>query len=92
MGARSFHHPLWAVALATAALLLIPLVAMQFSAEVSWSVGDFVVAAALLFTAGTAMVFGVRRTSSWAYRWGIVAAIAVVLSVVWAELAVGLFR
>ncbi len=36
----------------TGALLLIPLIAMQITNEVSWKVGDFIVAAALLVSFG----------------------------------------
>ena len=37
------------VAMATIALLLIPLVAMQFTREVDWTAGDFLVMGVLLF-------------------------------------------
>lgn len=37
------------VALVTGLLLLVPLVAMQFTDEVRWNLADFVVAGALLF-------------------------------------------
>jgi len=39
------------VALATAGLLLIPLLAMQYTDEVAWGPGDIVIAGALLFGA-----------------------------------------
>ena len=40
------------VALVTALLLLIPLLAMRFTDEVAWSPTDFAVAGALLFGTG----------------------------------------
>ena len=75
----------------TGVLLLAPLVAMQFTDEVSWGPGDFLVAGLLLFGAGTTMVLGVRQMKTTGGRVAVVACIAAGLVVVWAELAVGLF-
>jgi len=51
------------VALATVLLLLIPAVAMQFTSEVSWGPGDFLVAGTLLFGAGALIVLGLKHVS-----------------------------
>jgi hypothetical protein len=76
----------------TAMLLLVPLVAMQFTGEVNWAPGDFVAAGLLLFGAGMAYVLAARRTRT-ARQKVVVGALALaVLAVVWAELAVGLFH
>ena len=80
------------VALGTAILLLVPLAAMQFTAEVQWGWGDFVMAGVLLFAAGTAVVLVMRKIARPLPRAAAVAAIALVFALVWAELAVGLFR
>jgi hypothetical protein len=80
------------VAIITAMLLVIPLVAMQFSTAVSWTVRDFVAAAALLFSAGSSMVIVFRRVSSRFYRRLFIALIALALAVIWVELAVGIFH
>jgi hypothetical protein len=40
------------VALVTAFILMLPLLAMQFTDEVVWDLTDFAVAGALLFSAG----------------------------------------
>jgi hypothetical protein len=56
------------VALVTTAVLLVPLVAMQFTEEVNWSLFDFAFAAALLGGAGFLVGLAVRRPSSIAYR------------------------
>lgn len=80
------------VALATAGLLLIPLVAMQFTREVSWGPGDFLAAGALLFGGGAAIVLAMRWFQGRLQRGAAVAAIVLVVAIVWAELAVGVFR
>ncbi|WP_230679186.1 hypothetical protein [Hymenobacter properus] len=78
------------LALVVALLLLIPLVAMQFSTEVNWSVFDFVVAGGLLFGAGLTFVLIARKWNNTAYRLGVGVAVAAGLLLVWANLAVGL--
>ena len=45
---KAAYRPAVRVALATALILLVPLVAMQFTDEVDWALADFVVAGALL--------------------------------------------
>jgi len=91
MPSTTLHKPLFGVAIATALLLLIPAVAMQFTAEVTWGPGDFVVAAVLLFGAGATIVLGLRQVSRPSHRVALVLAVAFGLALVWAELAVGLF-
>ena len=91
MTAATLRKPLLGVALATALLLLLPALAMQFTSEVSWGPGDFVVAGFLLFGAGTLAVLGFRHVSGSGRRAALVLGIAFGLALVWAELAVGLF-
>jgi hypothetical protein len=79
-----------AIAVATVCILAIPLVAMQFTEEVAWSPGDFVVAGALLFGTGVAIEIGVRRMESIAYRAGVGAVLVSALLLVWVNLAVGI--
>ncbi len=50
MSAVTIPKALLRVALGTAVLLLVPAVAMQFTEEVAWGLGDFVAAAVLLFS------------------------------------------
>lgn len=78
------------VALATGLLLLIPLTAKLFIAEMAWSVGDFVAAGILLFGAGLTFVLIARMSDSTAYRLAVGVAVAAGLLLVWANLAVGL--
>jgi hypothetical protein len=91
MSHAPLHKPLLGIALATALLLLIPAVAMQFTKEVSWGPGDFVVAAVLLFGAGLVTVLGLRHVRGVAGGAALVLGVACALALVWAELAVGLF-
>jgi hypothetical protein len=80
------------VALGTALLLLVPALAMQFTDEVSWGPGDFLLAAVLIFGAGTGTVVARRRIARRGTRIAVVAAMVLGFALVWAELAVGLFH
>ena len=80
---------LW-IAIATAAILLIPLVALQFTAQVSWDMADFIVMGALLF--GMASLFVVAaRTTARRHRKLIGVIFVAAFLYIWAELAVGIF-
>lgn len=79
------------VAAVTACILLIPLVAMQFTSEVVWTLGDFVVAGALLFGTGAMYVFAASRARTPRQRHMIGFVLGGLLLLVWAELAVGIF-
>lgn len=78
------------IVLIALSLLLIPLIAMQFTSEVNWELGDFVIAAVLLLGTGLLIELALRKTPI-KYRFPIVAVILLVLLLVWAELAVGIF-
>ena len=80
---------LW-VALITGLLLLIPLIAMQFTAEVNWNIMDFIIMGLLLFCMGSLFVIVSRRTQQ-NYRLAIGTLFVSVLLYIWAELAVGVF-
>jgi peptidoglycan/LPS O-acetylase OafA/YrhL len=78
------------VGLGTAGILLIPFVAMQFTREVNWTAGDFLVAAVLL--AGTGMLFELARAKLRSRQSRLIAGAVIGLCFlfVWAELAVGI--
>jgi hypothetical protein len=78
------------LALATAFLLLIPLVAMQFTNEVAWTGSDFVFAGVMLFGAGLTFMLIARKWNSTTYRIAVGVAVAAGLLLVWANAAVGL--
>lgn len=75
----------------TAMLLLIPLVAMQFTQEVNWSLFDFVAASILLLGAGFACEMILRRVKGFGYRLAAIGLALLVLIAIWVELAVGIF-
>lgn len=72
-------------------LLLIPLIAMQFTDEVNWGPFDFVVGGVLLLSAGLIIDLVLRKIKKTNYRIAMIAAILVLLLLIWAELAVGVF-
>lgn len=86
---KTLVQKLVALAVGIGLLLLVPLVAMQFSDEVVWTLTDFVTAAALLF--GTGLAHLLLTLSAPRRRLPVAVALLVVLGLVWAELAVGVF-
>jgi hypothetical protein len=76
----------------TAAILLVPAVAMQFTREVNWGPMDFVVGGSLLAGTGLAYELGVKRIAAHGWRKAGGLALAAALLLVWAELAVGIFH
>jgi hypothetical protein len=79
------------IVLTVAFLLLIPFIAMQFTNEVKWDLPDFVIAGVLLLGTGLMCELVMRKVKKMKYRVAICIALLIVLLLVWAELAVGLF-
>lgn len=73
-----------------ALLLLVPLVAMQFTDEVAWDLADFVFAGVMLGAAGLAYELAARKTGNAAYRAAAGVAIAAVFFLIWVNAAVGI--
>lgn len=77
--------------LATALILMVPLIAMQFTDEVNWGLFDFVIIGTLLLSTGLAYEVLARKMETAKHR----AALAIILTatvlLIWAELAVGIF-
>lgn len=78
------------IALVTAFVLLLPLLAMQFTDEVVWDLADFAVAGVLLFGAGLMYELVARKAGNIAYRAAVSVAVAAALLLVWMNLAVGI--
>jgi hypothetical protein len=74
-----WHRSVVRVALATACVLLVPLVAMQITDEVNWTLADFVLAGALLGGTGLLLELSARKPGNVGYR---VAAIAIGLAAI----------
>lgn len=79
------------VMLVTAGVLLIPLLGMQFSGEVNWTLSDFVIAGALVAFTGSLYVLAARLVQQTRYRIMIGAVLAILFMLTWVELAVGIF-
>ncbi len=75
---------------AVTALLSVPLIAMQFTDEVAWGIGDFVFAAALLLGVGWAYELAARTSMNVAYRVAVGVALAAAVLLTWINLAVGI--
>jgi len=72
-------------------LLSIPLIAMQFTEEVKWNIFDFIVAGILLLGTGLICQVVYRTVRSTKNRFLLCGIVLVILFLVWAELAVGIF-
>lgn len=79
------------IVLVIVTLLLIPLLAMQFTNEVNWTVSDFLVAGVLLLGTGLLAELVIRKVKNIRYRVVIVLGLLMVLLLIWADLAVGIF-
>ena len=83
--ARNAYRPVVGVALATAFILLLPLLA-----GASWSLADFVIAGALIFGTGLTYVLVARKAGNIAYRAAVGVALAAALLLFWVNGAVGI--
>ena len=76
-------------ALGTALILMLPLVAMQVSGDVVWTVFDFAAAAILLGGAGFVLQLAMARGQNRPYRAAAALAVATTFMLIWAIGAVG---
>ena len=72
-------------------LLCIPLIAMQFTNEVVWTLSDFIIAGILLLGTGIVIEVVARNVKDKRTRIGMIIGTLIVLFLVWAEMAVGIF-
>jgi hypothetical protein len=84
---RRWRTAAWGTA---ALLLLLPLLAMQVTDEVAWTVTDFAVFGAMLIAAGGTYDLAARMTGNTAYRAAVGVALAAAIILVWMNLAVGI--
>ena len=72
-------------------LLLVPLIAMQFTSEVDWGPFDFIVMGVLLYGTGLSCELVLRKIKKTTHRIIVCGVILFALFLIWAELAVGVF-
>lgn len=75
---------------AAVGLLLLPLVAMQFTSEVQWTFSDFVFAGVLIGGVGLAFEFATRIAPDRIYLLGFAVTLAVTFLLIWINAAVGI--
>ncbi len=79
------------IILAIAFILLLNLLAMQFTDEVNWSLFDFVVAGVLMLGTGLMYELVMRKVNKIEYRITIFVALLAAFLLIWIEIAVGIF-
>ena len=72
-------------------ILLIPLIAMKFTDDVDWGLFDFIIMGILLLGTGLMIELVLRKVKEVRYRIVVVAILLILLFLIWAELAVGIF-
>ncbi|MEY8021676.1 hypothetical protein AB8P51_12650 [Muriicola sp. SD30] len=87
----SLDKRLGLILLGSVSLLLIPLIAMQFTAEVNWNLFDFIIGGILLLSVAFLGELAWRKLKNSPYRTLVLLGIFLVFALIWAELAVGIF-
>ena len=72
-------------------LLFIPFIAMQFTEQVDWSIGDFLIMACMLVVYSAAINFALYRLYG-SKQSLVIFVIGLLFFLLWAELAVGIFN
>ena len=88
---NSQNKRLIGILLVVPVLLMIPLIAMQFTDEVKWSLSDFIIMGILLLGTGLICELVIRSVKTLKYRIVLCMTVLFLLFLVWAELAVGVF-
>lgn len=84
---RAWRLIRWSLAVA---LLLAPLVAMLFTDEVNWTLGDFVFAAVLIGATGLAFELALRACASLMFRAAAALTLGTTFLLIWVNAAVGI--
>ena len=80
------------IPLACLSLLLIPMATMLISDEINWSIFDFLVMGVLLFSFGVSINFVLKNTKNSKIRKTFFTILILIFSLIWIELAVGIFE
>ena len=79
------------ILIAIVLILLIPLIAMQFTDEVNWTLSDFLVMGFLLISTSLLCELIIRKVSKINWRIALCLVLLLLFFLIWAELAVGIF-
>ena len=85
------NNRLIGIVLSVVLLLLVPLIAMNFTDAVNWKLDDFIAAGVLLLGTGLMCELVLRRVKKVKHRILICTGLLVALLLIWTELAVGIF-
>lgn len=88
---RTQKKKLFIITLIVLAILVIPIIAMQFSTEINWASSDFIIAGVLLFCTGFICEYILRKVKKKENQAALCIAIILILVLTWVELAVGVF-
>ena len=83
---------LYKITITVAILLSIPLIAMQFTNQVVWTLSDFVIASLLLFSLAIVGDYILRKLADYKYRFIVYFALILSFLLLWVELSVGIFN
>ena len=86
----TFYQSIAFLGVTTGIMLMVPLIAMQFTDEVAWTLSDFIFAGCILF--GTSVIYKLvtRKTQDTIYKIAIGFALLVGIFLIWTNLAVGI--
>ncbi len=87
---NSIRRQMAYVAITTASILMVPLVAMQITEEVNWTPFDFIVMGVLLSGTGLAFVLISRMSERLSYKAAVLIAAVTGFLIIWINLAVGI--
>ena len=88
---KTKNERLAAIVLGALSLLLVPLIAMQFTKEVNWDAFDFIVMGFLLTVFGLLIELVLRLVKTTLQRVLFCGGVLIIFFLIWAELAVGIF-
>ena len=72
-------------------LLIIPLIAMQLTDKVEWSLFDFIIMGTLLLITGLMGEIIFKKVKKYKHRVILYVVVSITFLLIWAELAVGIF-
>jgi hypothetical protein len=87
---KAAYRPAGRVVLIAALILMVPLVAMQVTDEVNWTLFDFVVAGTLLVGTGLLYELAARKAGTVVYRAAVGVAVGAAFLLTWVNLAAGI--